>query len=158
MGLKRFRHPCASDDECRQARAVIASLMQVPLRPSLGMSDEASQPASITPWRQYPRALHMALLDGDAAISDGATPPCDSISWHYRELRCEAPGFRPGDYLHSSHEMIVVTEDDEHVRACEQCGLPFTRRRASARFCSPLCRKRANRRVRVTLSADVQGA
>lgn len=160
MPFKRFTHPCASGEICREARAALASLLQIPLRPSLGMSgdSEPAQPAGISQWRAYPVALHMALYDGDAAIADGATAPAGAVSWHYRELRREAPRFRPGEYLHSNHDMIVIAGDVGQSRACDQCGLAFAAERSTARFCSAGCRKRASRRQRVTLTLGAQAA
>jgi hypothetical protein len=40
-------------------------------------------------------------------------------------------------------------------RVCQQCGQPFPAKRSDARFCSPTCRKRASRDLKVTASVGL---
>jgi hypothetical protein len=39
-------------------------------------------------------------------------------------------------------------------RTCQQCGLPFPAKRSDARFCSPACRKRASRDLKLMASGE----
>jgi hypothetical protein len=142
------KHPCQSPAVCREAERILAQLLQVPLKQSLGKSDEHRQHPGISLWRKYPDALHMALYDADALVAEGATPATDPVSWHYRQLRRKSPGFRPGDYLHSNHNRVPVpdiTEPGSGPLTCAQCGDSFAAKRTDARYCSARCRKAASR-------------
>lgn len=104
------------------------------------------------------RLVRFAAHWGDAALDadfDCFRDSCTEVEWkafrRYVRSRRTAPGWRPRDYHSSNHNRIIGEpwldriEEDPDSTTCANCGVEFTAKRSTSRFCSPRCRVAASR-------------
>lgn len=110
--------------------------------------DPVALPALLRHMELYYSDRHI-VEDLDSVLSCcGSDEDRDAVK-RYAKLRRRAPRFAPKSWTSNNDQFIAA---DQIGRPCGKCGVRFTPKRSTARFCSARCRKGASRGGHVTLS------